>query len=61
MRSDDNLPVGILPVTNKNNALVEYAMADSDKNIFVSTYMLELPPKGQLILFVNEEFSKCDF
>jgi len=45
-------------VTNKNNALVEYAVADNDTDIFVSKYILELPAKEQLIHFVNEEFSK---
>ena len=58
MRPDDNPPIGILLVTNKNNALVEYAMAENDKDIFVSKYMLELPPKEQLIRFVNDEYSK---
>ena len=58
MRPDDNPPVGILLVTDKNNALVEYAMADNDRDIFVSKYMLELPTQEQLIRFVNEEFSK---
>ena len=58
MRSDDNPPIGILLVTNKNNALVEYATADSDKEIFVSKYLLELPKKEQLIKFINKEYSK---
>ncbi|HCC52812.1 MAG TPA: cytoplasmic protein [Porphyromonadaceae bacterium] len=58
MRPDDNPPVGILLVTDKNNAIVEYAMADSDRDIFVSKYMLELPTQEQLIRFVNEEFTK---
>ncbi len=58
MRPDDNPPVGILLVTDKNSALVEYAMADSDMDIFVSKYMLELPTQEQLIRFVNEEFTK---
>ncbi len=58
MRPDDNPPVGILLVTDKNSALVEYAMADSDMVIFVSKYMLELPTQEQLIRFVNEEFTK---
>jgi predicted nuclease of restriction endonuclease-like (RecB) superfamily len=58
MRQDDNPPVGILLVTNKNNALVEYATADSDKEIFVSKYILNLPSKEQLIRFVNEEIAK---
>ena len=58
MRPDDNPPVGILLVTNKNNALVEYATADSDTDIFVSKYVLELPTREQLVRFVREEFSK---
>jgi predicted nuclease of restriction endonuclease-like (RecB) superfamily len=58
MRPDDNPPVGILLVTNKNNALVEYATADGDRDIFVSKYVLELPTKEQLIRFINEEISK---
>jgi hypothetical protein len=37
---------------------VEYAMAEGDKDIFVSKYMLELPTREQLVRFVNEEFSK---
>jgi predicted nuclease of restriction endonuclease-like (RecB) superfamily len=58
MRPDDNPPVGILLVTDKNQALVEYAMADSDRDIFVSKYMLELPTQEQLIRFVNDEVTK---
>ncbi|MDR1200908.1 MAG: PDDEXK nuclease domain-containing protein [Tannerellaceae bacterium] len=57
---DDNPPIGILLVTNKDNALVEYAMADNDKDIFVSKYLLELPSKEQLIKFINQETSKFD-
>lgn len=60
MLPDDNPPIGILLVTNKNNALVEYAMADSDKDIFVSKYLLELPSKEQLIKFINQETGKLD-
>jgi len=60
MLPDDNPPIGILLVTNKDNALVEYAMADSDKDIFVSKYLLELPSKEQLIKFINQEASKLD-
>jgi predicted nuclease of restriction endonuclease-like (RecB) superfamily len=58
MRQDDNPPVGILLVTNKNDALVEYATADTDQDIFVSKYMLELPTKEQLTQFIREEFHK---
>ncbi|GHT49484.1 hypothetical protein AGMMS49982_03050 [Bacteroidia bacterium] len=58
MRPDDNPPVGILLVTNKNDALVEYATADSDQDIFISKYILELPTKEQLSKFLCEEFHK---
>jgi hypothetical protein len=46
---------GILLVTNRDKALVEYAMADGDKDIFVSKYLLELPSEELLIKFINQE------
>jgi predicted nuclease of restriction endonuclease-like (RecB) superfamily len=58
MRPDDNPPVGILLVTNKDSALVEYAFADSDRDIFVSKYIFELPPKEQLERFILNEYAK---
>ena len=58
MQPDDNPPVGILLVTNKNSALVEYAVADSDRELFVSKYIVELPDKKQLEKFINEEYIK---
>jgi len=58
MATDDNPPVGILLVTARNKALVEYAMADSDISLFVSKYMLELPRKEELQRFINEELCK---
>ncbi|HRZ98367.1 MAG TPA: PDDEXK nuclease domain-containing protein [Paludibacter sp.] len=58
MCPDDNPPVGILLVTDKDHALVEYATADSDKDIFVSKYLLELPSKEKLIDFIKTEISK---
>lgn len=55
MRNDDNLPVGILLVTNKNDALVQYATAGMDNAVFVSKYLVELPSKEQLENFVRNE------
>ena len=55
VRSDDNPPVGILLVTNKNDALVQYATAGMDNNLFVSKYLVELPSKQQLENFVKQE------
>jgi len=60
MRVDDNPPVGILLVTDKDNALVEFATADSDKDIFISKYLLELPSKEKLINFIKAEISKIE-
>jgi len=58
MQSDDNPPIGILLVTNKNNALVEYAVSENDRELFVSKYIVELPDKKQLEQFINEEYAK---
>lgn len=51
----DNPPVGILLVTDKNNALVEYATAGMDNQLFVSQYMVQLPSKEQLEQWVKQE------
>ncbi|MGI4751922.1 MAG: PDDEXK nuclease domain-containing protein [Janthinobacterium lividum] len=55
MQPDDNPPVGILMITNKNSALVEYATAGLDNKLFVSKYQLQLPSKEQLTDFVKKE------
>nr|WP_322625870.1 PDDEXK nuclease domain-containing protein [uncultured Flavobacterium sp.] len=57
--SNDNPPVGILLVTNQNKALVEYAIADSDLDIFVSKYQLQLPDKAKLEAFINNELKNA--
>lgn len=48
MEPDDNPPIGILLVTDKNDALVQYATAGMDERIFVSKYKLQLPTEKQL-------------
>ncbi len=45
---DDNPPIGILLCTEKDHALVEYALAGMDNDLFVSRYQLELPGKEVL-------------
>ncbi len=55
MTPNDNPPVGILLVTNKNNTLVEYAKGTMDNKLFVSKYLLELPNKQDLIRIIREE------
>jgi len=51
----DNAPVGILMVTNKNEALVEYATAGMDEKLFVRQYLLELPDKKEIEAFIKNE------
>jgi len=55
MRESDNLPVGILLVTSKNNTLVEYATGTLDNQLFVSQYLLELPQKAELERIIEQE------
>lgn len=55
MLETDNPPVGILLVTNQNKTLVEYAVADSDSDIFVSQYLLQLPEKNKIASFIDKE------
>ena len=58
MQEDDNPTVGILLVTNKNTALVEYATMGMDNHLFVSKYLLELPKKELLEAFITNELQK---
>jgi predicted nuclease of restriction endonuclease-like (RecB) superfamily len=58
MLPDDNPPIGILLITDKNNALVEFATAGLDNKLFVSKYQLQLPSKEQLTDFVKKELQK---
>jgi predicted nuclease of restriction endonuclease-like (RecB) superfamily len=45
MSPDDNPPVGILLCAAKDHALVEYALAGIDNQLFVSKYQLHLPDR----------------
>jgi hypothetical protein len=56
MNKGDNPPVGILLCTQKDHALVEYALAGMDNNLFVSKYQLELPKKDDIQRFLEEQF-----
>ncbi|MDR6803462.1 putative nuclease of restriction endonuclease-like (RecB) superfamily [Dyadobacter sp. BE34] len=58
MARDDNPPVGLLLVTDQNRALVEYAVADSDMQLFVSKYVVNLPSKEQLQDFIQHELAQ---
>ena len=58
MHEGDNPPVGILLCTRKGEKMVEYALAGMDNNLFVSTYMLQLPDKALLEKFLHDELQK---
>jgi hypothetical protein len=55
MTGDDNPPIGILLCTKKNEALVEYALAGMDNQLFVSKYQIELPGKEEIRQFIEEQ------
>jgi predicted nuclease of restriction endonuclease-like (RecB) superfamily len=58
MAEDDNPPIGILLCTRKNHALVEFAVADMDNQLFVSRYQTELPAKDEIERFLEGELKE---
>ena len=54
----DNPPIGILLCTRKGKKMVEYALAGMDNQLFVSTYMLQLPDKKTLEDFLLKQLEK---
>ena len=54
----DNPPVGILLCTNKNDALVKYAVAGMDNQLFVSRYQVALPDKDQIASFIESQLKQ---
>lgn len=55
MSAGDNPPVGLLLCTDKDHALVEYATASVDNQLFVSKYAVELPSKAELEKFLDQQ------
>ncbi len=55
MTEGDNPPVGILLCTDKNHALVEYALAGMDNQLFISKYQLELPNRDEMRRFLEQQ------
>ena len=58
MTAGDNPPVGLLLCTRKNHALIEYALAGMDNQLFVSRYQLELPKKEELERFLEAKLKE---
>ena len=55
MIQGDNSPIGLLLCTGKNHALVEYALAGMDNQLFVSKYQLELSNKDTMREFIESK------
>ena len=58
MQPGDNPPIGILLCTRKGKKMVEYALAGMDNNLFVSTYMLQLPDRKTLEEFLLKQLEE---
>lgn len=57
MIEGDRAPVGILLCTRAGKQMVEYALAGIDNQLFVSTYMLQLPDKKTLEDFLRKQLN----
>jgi len=55
---EDNQPVGILLVAEKDHALVKYATAGMDENLFVQKYLLKLPDAKMLQQHIEKELKE---
>lgn len=53
--NEENSTVGILLSTLKNRTVVKYTLPEDNKNIFSSTYKLNLPTEQELIDAIEEE------
>ncbi len=60
MTEGDNPPIGILLCTQKNNELVEYALAGLNQKLFVSKYQLNLPSKQDMEEFIRHNRAELE-
>lgn len=61
MMPDDNPPVGILMCSEVGQEMAEYTLLDTDEDIFISKYQLNIPSKERMTEFLrkeNEEINK---
>jgi predicted nuclease of restriction endonuclease-like (RecB) superfamily len=54
MTAGDQPPIGILLCTQKNQALVEFALGDLSNKLFVSRYAVEMPKKQDMERFLKD-------
>lgn len=57
VEKNDNPPIGILLCTEKNHALVEYALGDTSNQLFVSKYKIELPSEEEVKHFIESHLN----
>ncbi len=55
LNEGDNPPIGLLLCTDKDSALVEYALGGMDENMFVSSYKIALPDVAEIQAFLKKE------
>jgi len=55
MYDDDDLPIGILLCTDKDEATVKYAIGNIDNKVFVSRYKVALPSERELEQFIKRD------
>lgn len=55
---NDNPPVGILLVAEKDHALVQYATANMDENLFVQEYLVNLPSVDELKRYIDQALKR---
>lgn len=60
MAPGDNPPVGILLCTSAGKEMVEFATAGIDENLFISQYMLKLPSREELEIWLRNELAKIE-
>lgn len=55
MMPDDNPPVGILMCSEVGQEMAEYTLLDTDEDIFISKYELNIPSKERMTEFLRKE------
>ena len=60
MAENDNLPVGLILCTAKNETRVQYATAGLDGKIFVSKYLVQLPSEKELEELIIRERKRIE-
>lgn len=57
---NDNPPVGILLVAEKDHALVKYATAGMNENLFIQKYLVQLPSKENLEKYIEKTLKELE-